>query len=280
MADSRHVRQLGDIRVTAIADGLIDAPVMVVQNLDEAGEKDLAELAAGTEFVHPFVNAYLIETGGKRILLDSGAGTHMGPNAGKVPDNLKAAGVRPEEIDTILLSHCHPDHILGLVDADWNAVFANAELVVPEVDCAFWLEAEPSTFTNDFAKGEAERAQMAAAPYRERMRTVRAGAVAPGVTLEPLPGHSPGHSGYLIEGGGKLLCLWGDIVHLPQFQPAHPDASLIFDVDQAQARETRKRTFVRVIADDLEFGGGHILTPGFARLERAGTAYRIVPSQG
>ena len=104
--------------------------------------------------------------------------------------------------------------------------------------------------------------------------------MAPGITIVPLPGHTPGHSGYMVEGGGKKLFLWGDIVHFPTFQSVRPDASLLFDVDLPLARETRKQTFERVIADGLEVGGGHLLAPGFARVERAGTAYRIVPSDG
>jgi glyoxylase-like metal-dependent hydrolase (beta-lactamase superfamily II) len=125
-----------------------------------------------------------------------------------------------------------------------------------------------------------ERAQQAAVPYRGRTRTISGGEVAPGITMVALPGHTPGHSGYLIEGGGRRLFLGGDIVHLPTFQAAWPDANLLFDVDPPLARETRKQAFERVIAEDLEVGGGHVLAPGFARVERAGTSYRIVPSGG
>jgi glyoxylase-like metal-dependent hydrolase (beta-lactamase superfamily II) len=95
--------------------------------------------------------------------------------------------------------------------------------------------------------------------------------------MVPLPGHTPGHSGYMLEVGGNKLFLWGDIVHFPTFQSARPDASLVFDVDAPLARETRKQTFERVIADGLEVGGGHLLAPGFGWVERAGTVYRIVP---
>jgi glyoxylase-like metal-dependent hydrolase (beta-lactamase superfamily II) len=177
-----------------------------------------------------------------------------------------------------MLTHCHPDHILGIVDKDWNAVFPNAELVVPKLDEQFWLRSDPLKIENEYQRLETERAQKAAASYIGRTRTISGGEVAPGVTMVPLPGHTPGHSGYMVEGGGKKLFLWGDIVHLPTFQPARPDANLIFDVDLPRTRETRKQTFERVIADGLEIGGGHLLAPGFARVERAGMVYRIVPS--
>ena len=240
----------------------------------------LAELSPGNDLLHPVFNAYLVETGGGRLLIDAGAGVHMGPNAGKMLENLAEAGVAPGDVDTIILTHCHPDHILGIVDEEWNAVFPNAELVVPELDEQFWLRSDPSKVDNEYQRMETERAQKAAAPYSGRTRTISSGKVAPGVTMVPLPGHTPGHSGYIAEGGGKKLFLWGDIVHLPTFQPARPDANLLFDVDLPLARETRKQTFERVIADGLEVGGGHLLAPGFARVERAGTVYRIVPSDG
>jgi glyoxylase-like metal-dependent hydrolase (beta-lactamase superfamily II) len=277
MADSKCVRQLGDISVTALNDGYDDLPFAVVVNIDEAGAAALAELSSDN-LLHPVFNAYLIETGGRRLLIDAGAGVHMGPNAGKMPENLVEAGVAPDDVDAIFLTHCHPDHVLGIVDADWNAVFPNAELVVPELDEQFWLHSDPLKIDNEYQRAEAERAQKAAAPYSGRTRTISGGEVARGVTMVPLPGHTPGHSGYMVEGGGKKLFLWGDIVHLPTFQPARPDANFIFDVDLPLTRETRKQAFERAIADDLEVGGGHLLAPGFARVERAGTVYRIVPS--
>jgi glyoxylase-like metal-dependent hydrolase (beta-lactamase superfamily II) len=197
-----------------------------------------------------------------------------------MPKHLAEAGVAPGEVDAIILTHCHPDHILGIVDEDWNAIFPNAELVIPELEEQFWLRGDPSNIDSEYQRMVTERAQKAAAPYSGCTHTISGGEVVPGVTMVPLPGHTPGHSGYMIEGGGKKLFLWGDIVHLPTFQPARPDASLLFDVDQPLARETRKQTFERMIAEELEVGGGHMLAPGFARVERSGTVYRIVPSHG
>jgi glyoxylase-like metal-dependent hydrolase (beta-lactamase superfamily II) len=277
MSDRKRVRRLGNIRVTALEDGYDDLPMTVVVNIDEAGAKALAELSSD-RLLHPVFNAYLIETDGRRLLIDAGAGVHMGPNAGKMLKNLAESGVAPGDVNAIVLTHCHPDHILGTVDKDWNAVFSNAELVVPKLDEQFWLSSNPSKMDNEYQRVEAERARKAAAAYSGRTRIISGGEVAPGITMVPLPGHTPGHSGYMIDGGGKKLFLWGDIVHLPTFQPAQPDANLIFDVDLPLTRETRKQTFERVIADELEIGGGHLLDPGFARVERAGAAYRIVPS--
>jgi glyoxylase-like metal-dependent hydrolase (beta-lactamase superfamily II) len=280
MVDSQRVRRLGDIRVTALDDGFHDLPITVVVNIDEAGAAALAELSSGKDLLRPVFNAYLVETGGRQLLIDAGAGGHLGPNSGKMLENLAQVGVTPSDVDAIILTHCHPDHILGIADEDWNAVFPNAELVVPELDEQFWLRSDPSKIENEYQRLEAGRAQKAAAPYSGRTRTISGGEVAPGVTMVPLPGHTPGHSGYIVEGSGKKLFLWGDIVHFPTFQSAQPDASLLFDVDLTLARETRKQTFERVIADGLEVGGGHLLAPGFARVARASTVSRSVPSDG
>jgi glyoxylase-like metal-dependent hydrolase (beta-lactamase superfamily II) len=278
MVDSQRVRQLGDIRVTALDDGFHDLPITVVVNIDEAGAAALAELSSGKDLLRPVFNAYLVETGGRQLLIDAGAGGHLGPNSGKMLENLAQVGVAPDDIGAIIITHCHPDHILGIVDEKWNAVFPNAELVVPELDEQFWLRSDPSKIDNEYRRWVAGRAQKAVVPYSGRTRTISGGEVAPGVTMVPLPGHTPGHSGYFVEGSGKKLFLWGDIVHFPTFQSARPDANLLFDVDPPLARETRKQTFERVIADGLEVGGGHLLAPGFARVERVGTVYRIVPS--
>jgi glyoxylase-like metal-dependent hydrolase (beta-lactamase superfamily II) len=278
MAGSKRIRQLGNTRVTALDDGWGNPPITMVVNIDEADAAVLARLSPGNDVLHTVFNAYLIETDGKRLLIDAGAGVHMGPYAGRMPKHLAEAGVAPGDVDEIVLTHCHPDHILGIVDEDWNAVFPNAELVIPELDEQFWLHGDPSNIDNEYQRMVTEWAQKAVAPYEGRTRTISGGKVASGVTMVPLPGHTPGHSGYMVEGGGRKLFLWGDIVHLPTFQPARPDASLLFDVDQPLARETRKQTFERVIAEELEVGGGHLLAPGFARVERAGAVYRIVPS--
>src|SRR5215471_18867858 len=177
MADSKRVRQLGDIRVTALDDGFDDLPITVVVNIDKAGAAALAQLSFANDLLRPVFNAYLVETGGRRLLIDAGAGVHMGPNSGKMLENLAEAGVAPGDVDAIILTHCHPDHILGIVDEHWNAVFPHAELVVPELDEQFWLRTDPSKIDNEYQRLEMGRAQKAAASYSGRTRTISGGAV-------------------------------------------------------------------------------------------------------
>lgn len=276
MTDERYVRRLGTIRVTALNDGQDELPFAVMRNIGD----DVLTEESPDGMLHPVINSYLVETGGKRLLIDAGAGVHMGPRLGKMPANLARAGVAPDEIDAIFLTHCHRDHILGIADQNWDPIFPNAELLVPEHDNNFFLQRNASKIDNEYQREDAIMAQKAAAAYRGRIRAISADEVAPGVTLVPLPGHTPGHSGYLIQAGGNKLFLWGDIVHFPTFQPTWPNANLIFDVDPLQARETRKETFERMIADGMEIGGGHLLAPGFASVQRDTVAYRIVPSDG
>src|SRR5262249_11847136 len=167
MPDCKRVRQLGDIRVTALDDGFDDLPITVVVNIDEADAAALAELSCGNNLLRPVFNAYLVETGGRRLLIDAGAGGHLGPNSGKMLENLAEEGVAAVDVDAIILTHCHPDHILGIADENWNAVFPNAELVVPELDEQFWLRSDFSKIDNEYQRLETERAQKAHAPYGE-----------------------------------------------------------------------------------------------------------------
>src|SRR5262249_10643901 len=158
-------------------------------------------------------------------------------------NNLRVLGVPPEKIDTVLLTHIHPDHALGLVDAAGRAVFPNAELIVHEQEAAFWLDREPSSGATDRVRRNIAKGQGATAPYRDRTRRVRDGETLPGVSAMLLPGHTPGHTGWLIHSGKDAVMMWGDVVHMPAVQVPRPDAALVFDVDPVLARATRARTF-------------------------------------
>src|SRR5262249_34402026 len=204
-------------------------------------------------------------------------GVAMGPSLGQLPNNLRALGIAPESIDTVLLTHIHPDHALGLVDASGRAVFPNAELIVRDAEAAFWLNRDPAPGASERVRRNIDKGKAACAPYRERMRPVRAGEGLPGVSAVALPGHTPGHTGWLVHEGDDGVLVWGDIVHLPSVQVPRPDAALVFDVDPAQARATRQRTFDCVAADRLRVAGAHMDFPGFGFIVREGARYRFEP---
>ena len=267
-----HSRKIGDIEVTALSDGVLAAPLDVVLDLDRAE----AERLAGTKPGEPksiAVNAFLLELGGRWALVDTGSGNTMGPTLGKLPDSLRACGVAPEKIATIFLTHLHPDHSNGLVDDGGRAVYPNAELILHEREAQFWLDRDAATGASERIRRNIAKAAVTTAPYRDRMRTVRDGEVAPGVSAMLLAGHTPGHTGWLIASGRSSLLIWGDLVHLASIQVPRPDTGLVYDVDPQAACATRRRMFDRIAADRLAVAGAHLDFPGFGTIVREGTGF-------
>ena len=242
-------KTIGDITVTTLSDGVLAAPLDVVLGMDKA---EIERLAGKKDHVQISVNAFLLELTGKWALVDTGSGNTMGPTLGKLPDNLRAFGVAPEEIETIFLTHLHPDHSNGLVDDDGDAIYPNAEVILHETEAAFWLDRDASTGENERISRNIAKAAVTTAPYRARMRMVRDGEVMPGVSAVLLPGHTPGHTGWLIHAGRESLLIWGDLVHLAAIQVPRPDTGLVYDVDPQAACATRRRMFDRIAADKIE----------------------------
>lgn len=269
-------RNVGDIPVTAVSDGVLAAPLDVVLGVDKAEVARLAGKPPG-ESLHISVNTFLLELKDGWALVDTGAGNTMGATLGKLPGNLRALGVRPEEIRTILLTHLHPDHSNGLVDDAGNAVYPNAEIVLHEAEAQFWLDRDEQSGANERIRRNIAKAKITTAPYRTRMRTVRAGEAVPGVSPLLLAGHTPGHTGWLIRSGSDALLIWGDLVHLASIQIPRPDTGLVFDVDPQAACATRTRMFDRIAAEKLKIAGAHLDFPGFGVIVREGAGFAFEP---
>jgi glyoxylase-like metal-dependent hydrolase (beta-lactamase superfamily II) len=272
-------RRVGDIVVTAVSDGFLDGTLDVLRNITPDEARDILT-ASFRPARRTAVNTFLIHSGGRLALVDTGSGNYLLPTAGKVLANLSAAGVDPADIDTVLLTHMHPDHSAGLSDpATGRRYFPNAELVVHENEPRHWFDDAPMA-------GATERARKLyflcareqCAPYQERMRTFQKGDVFPGVTAIPCPGHTPGHTAYMISSGQDQLLIWGDTVHVPEVQTARPEVCMEFDTDTAMAEATRRRVFDMVATDKLLVTGMHLHFPGFSRLVRQGTGYRLIPA--
>ena len=271
-------RKIGDILVTSISDGYIDGTLDVMRNVDLAKAKQILS-DAFRPARRTSVNTFLIRSNGRMALIDTGSGNYMGPAAGFVQRNLAAAGIDAKAIDTVLLTHMHPDHSAGLTDMSTGALlFPNAELVMHENEPAHWFDDGALAKADERAAKlffQAGREQVA--PYKKQTRLFKQGEVFPGVTAVPSPGHTPGHTAYLIASGNDQLMIWGDTVHVPEVQTAFPEAGMAFDTDLAQAAASRKRMFDRVSADGTLVAGMHLHFPGFARLARRGEAYALFP---
>jgi glyoxylase-like metal-dependent hydrolase (beta-lactamase superfamily II) len=269
-------RKIGDIDVTTVSDGILNATLNNFVGITPAEAERMSGLPADGP-VPLAVNAFLLTFNGKRALIDAGSSSTMGPTLGKLPDNLRAIGVAPETIDFVLLTHIHPDHSNGLVDEAGGANFPNADVIVNREDLRFWVEREPQASDNEFRQRNMAAARRAFAPYRERVRAVSSGEVLPGITGHPQPGHTPGHTGWLIASGGDALLVWGDIVHVTGVQFARPDAALTFDLDPEAARRSRTRVFDWVASDRIRVAGAHLDLPGFGHVARSGSRYRFEP---
>jgi glyoxylase-like metal-dependent hydrolase (beta-lactamase superfamily II) len=269
-------KQIGDITVTALSDGVLAAPLDVVLGVARAEIERLAGRKPG-EPLPIAVNAFLLERAGKCALVDTGSGNSMGPTLGKLPENLRVLGVAPERIETIFLTHLHPDHSNGLVDDAGNAIYPNAEVVLHETEAAFWLDRDEASGATERIRRNIAKTKVTTAPYRERMRTVRDGEAVPGISALLLAGHTPGHTGWLIQSGKDSLLIWGDLVHLAAIQIARPDTGLVYDVDPQAACATRRRMFDRVAADKLAVAGAHLDFPGFGTIVRKGAGFAFEP---
>jgi glyoxylase-like metal-dependent hydrolase (beta-lactamase superfamily II) len=272
-------RKIGDIVVTALSDGYLDGTMEVMQNVTPA---DATQLLTGAfrPGRRTSVNCYLVYSAGRLALIETGSGDYLLPTAGKLQRNLKAAGVNPADIESVILTHMHPDHSAGLTNPKTGEkFFPNAELVVHQNEPRHWQDDGAMSRADDRARAlyfQCAREQMA--PYHNQMRTFDGAVeVFPGVTSVPLHGHTPGHSGYMIESGGKSLLIWGDIVHVPEVQVPRPEVTMVFDTDPGQAAATRRRIFDQVTTDRQLIAGMHVHFPGFANLVKEGDRYLMLP---
>jgi glyoxylase-like metal-dependent hydrolase (beta-lactamase superfamily II) len=272
----RAIRRIGRFEIRTVSDGILKTGLDVLVGLDQA-EKERLTGVKGSDPIFLPVNCFQLEIDGKPALIDAGAGTTMGPTLGKLPANLQALGIAPESIRTILLTHIHPDHSNGLVDAQGRAVYPNAEVIVHEREAAFWLDRETKPDDPERLRRATEAARFSTGPYRDRMRRVSDGEVFPGISVRLNAGHTPGHSGWLFASESERLLIWGDIVHLASVQVPRPDTVLVFDVDQAMARQSRLEVFDWVADERIRVGGAHLEYPGYGYMERTADGYAYRP---
>ena len=272
---------LGDFEITALSDGTVALPVdKLLTNTSPAQVgKGLASSFLKAP-VETSVNGYLINTGTKLVLVDTGAAGLFGPTLGNLVANLKAAGYQPEQVDEVYITHMHPDHVGGLMAGD-RPVFPNAVVRADQHDADFWLSAANLEKAPADAKGFFQGAQASLNPY------VAAGKfkpfngsteLVPGIKAVAAPGHTPGHSIYVVESKGQKLVLWGDLMHVAAVQFAHPSVTIQFDTDSKAAAVQRKKAYVEAAKQGYLVGSAHLSFPGLGHWRAEGKGYEFVPA--
>jgi len=274
-----HRIMLGDFEVTAVSDGTVDLPMDKL--LKEPADVTVKALARNFQSVptETSVNAYLINTGSKLILVDAGAGALFGPTLGKLAANIKAAGYQPEQIDEIYLTHLHPDHVGGLA-ANSQIVFPNAVVRADQRDTDFWLSQANQDKAPADSKGFFQGAVASLSPYAaaQHLKPFNGDTeLAPGVRATASYGHTPGHTIYTVESKGKKLVLIGDLIHLGAVQFDHPEVTIGFDSDAKAAAAARAKVFQAVAKEGALVGASHLSFPGLGHLRSNGKGYQWVP---
>lgn len=273
---------LGEMEVTALHDGSIELDTGLLQHTFAADLNYLLDRAfVGNPKMSTAVNAYLVNSGKQLVLIDSGAGQLFGPSLGRLAANLQAAGYEPGNIDLVVLTHLHGDHIGGLVDGQGKAVFPAAKLLVAKAESDFWLSEQAAAGATEKQKPFFAMAKAAVAPYQARgsYGTFEAGAeLAPGLVAVAAAGHTPGHSAFRLSSGQEELLVWGDIIHAHAVQFARPGVSIEFDIDGKQAIATRRQVLKASAASKSLVAGMHLPFPGIGRVRDDGHGvYSWVP---
>ena len=285
VADQAHRYNIGDIEVTVLTDGFRMVPLD--NYIMNAGKDEIvAALAAAGLPTDRAKNTYspiVLATGGKRVLIDTGNGeaavAQSKGERGTLFQNLAAAGIDRNAINIVVISHFHADHVNGLLTADNKPAFPDAEIKVPEVEWKFWMDdgemsrASKGRMTELFANNRRvfDALGRNVTPYAWDKD------VAPGVTAVGTPGHSIGHTSYVVASGPRCVYVQSDVSNVPALFVRHPDWRGFFDQDPAQAVATRRRVYDMVSAERMPVQAYHHPFPALSRIEKAGEGYRAVP---
>lgn len=270
--------RLGDFRLTVLSDGtarrdpssIMSHPDLVRRSYADAHEALPVELS---------INCFLIDTGAKKILVDTGAGELFGAGSGTPVSNLRAAGYAPEDIDAVLLTHIHGDHSGGL-SIGGKRVFPRALVYVDRRDPAYWLDVAHETKAPSAGQLTFRQSRQTVNPYVESgmLRTFDGPTqLFDGIRSVTEYGHTPGMNGYLIESKGERLFLWGDIVHAAEVQFSHPEVTIDYDVDANAASHTRALRLAEAAQEGYLVGGAHLSFPGLGHVRATPNGYQWLP---
>jgi glyoxylase-like metal-dependent hydrolase (beta-lactamase superfamily II) len=274
--------KVGDAEVIALNDGIARRPLgeEFVRNAPLAEVRSmLASQGLPTDHIDIPFNAFLVVNAGRRVLMDAGFADNGGPTTGRLLANLAAAGFKPEDIDTVLITHYHGDHIQGLRRKDGSLVYPNARVMVPEPEHAFWMDdavmnARPENQRGGFMVARRVFAQM---PAERLVRFAPGSEVAPGIRSVAAHGHTPGHTLFEVQSAGQSFVYVGDLTNVPALFARNPDWAVTFDMDAEAARKTRREVFQRIVQNNAMVGGFHFPFPAFGRMAAMGNGYAFQP---
>ncbi|MDO5289011.1 MAG: MBL fold metallo-hydrolase [Pseudomonadota bacterium] len=278
-------QRVGDMQVTALFDGVVFLPASDIKGLppqQAARWLARAHVPQTEQGLQTAVNAYLVRAGGELLLVDTGAATCFGPTLGQVPDQLRAAGVSPDAVRHVLLTHAHPDHICGLLDAGGQPIYRNARVWLSQADADFWLSDAAHARAPQALRELMDMARRAVAPYQAsgRFHTFTPGqpGLPAGAQALATPGHTVGHVSWLLGAPGQpQLLVAGDVVHFHAVQFRQPNVSYAFDTDARQANASRQRLLAQAARQGWLVAGAHLPFPGLGRVNAQGKGWQWVP---
>jgi glyoxylase-like metal-dependent hydrolase (beta-lactamase superfamily II) len=269
--------KIGDFTVTVLSDGQSPpGPLLPNWGANPDRQEDFKKTLS-ENFINPALarnnfNPVVVDTGKNKVLFDTGLGpqAQAGAPIGRLLENMKNAGLSPSDIDTVFITHGHPDHVQGMTDAAGKPVFDKAQFVMGGVDFDFWTKA----------------AQVSAAiaknivPFKDRFKLIKPGdEIVPGITSVDSPGHTPGHQSVLLASGSSQMMVFGDAAGHYLLSLMYPEAYLGFDADKSVVLATRAKLFDRVASEKMLVSGYHFPWPavGYIR-KRAAGGYELVPA--
>jgi glyoxylase-like metal-dependent hydrolase (beta-lactamase superfamily II) len=272
---------LGDFEITALSDGTVALPVNKL--LTNTTENKVSQMLAAAYLKAPVetsVNGYLVNTGSKLVLIDTGAAKLFGPTLGKLVANLKASGYQPEQVDEIYITHMHADHVGGLMDGE-RRVFPNATVRADAKESGYWLSQANLDAAPEDAKGffQGAMASMNAYVAAGKFKAFDGNSdLVPGIRAIATRGHTPGHANYVVESKGQRLVVWGDLMHVAAVQFMQPEVTIQFDSDPKAAAPQRKKAYASAAKEGYFVAVAHVAFPGIGQLRADGRGYRWVPA--
>lgn len=257
---------LGKIEIIPLLDGPLPSSLSKIPDPAHRAEAERLIAKDGPGVLNMPVFAFLMKFDNRRVLIDSGSGKLGYDTLGRVAGGLEEAGVRPEDVTDIIMTHLHRDHYGGLVRGD-VAAFAHANLIIHEPEAKFWLDSDMSAMP-ERARNAAPEIRRVVALYANRVRRVGTQEVFPGIRIRPSPGHTPGHACWEVTSEGKTLLAWGDVIHISQIHLPAPHIVMEYDLDPATALETRLAILDWVTGNDVTVAGAHLPEPGLWKVVR------------